>query len=96
MDGKLTPWLPAVTAITGIAVFAATTCVYFAAHTRGVPGGYVPFFAGALFFSAVVGVATYVSAPGRVRVWSSVAAILVSAAVFGISLLFILLNVLGS
>jgi hypothetical protein len=96
MDSKVIPWLPTATAVASIAVFAPTTFVYFAAHRKGEAGGYVPFFAGTLFFSAVVGIATFVSAPDRVRVWGLVATVLISAAAFAIILLFILLNVLGS
>ena len=96
MNGKLIPWLPTVTAVASIAVFGATIFVYFAAHREGVPAGYLPFFGGALSFAAVVGTATYASAPDGTRVRGSVAAILISAAAFGIILLFILLNMLGS
>lgn len=96
MDAKLISWLPTVTAVASIAVFAATTFVYFAAHRKGLAAGYLPFFAGALSFAAIVGMATYVSAPHGARVRGAVAAILVSAASFGIIFLFILTNALGS
>jgi hypothetical protein len=89
--------LPAVAAVGGIIVFAATFFAYANAHATVAPASYAPFLLGSSCFAALVGLVTYAaSLNGAGRLWQSVVAALVAGVSFVLSLLFVLVNTFGS
>lgn len=97
VDGRLSVWLPAVTTVAGVSVFAATLVTYFNASASGAKASYIPLAVGTLCFVLIVGAATHVTGPDRTAhpLWT-VATSFLAAVYFGLAVLFVLLNTLGS
>jgi len=90
-------WLPAIAAVGGVLIFAATLYAYFDAHATGAPASYVPLIVGTICFSGFVGAISHAgSLCGVVRTSRLVLASVMSGACFALAVVFVLLNTLGS